>query len=241
MAATIARESSRSLEPGDGLSLLHSDRSHERLGDGRLRWRIICGGLLRAGVLLVVVGLYNVTYNGASGLAAMLHGILHNRGNHDFRIAARRETDKPAVHFLGADAIGGVVAHELSGAGFAAKVDVLQTEVIGGAAAFVAHAVEALSDLFNGVVGERETFCFHIGVVLEQVWPHESSAAGNGRGHARELDGCDGDGALTDGDRDRLARVPLVVKYTLDPRLRGHQAGFFAWQINPRAFAEAQA
>ena len=127
--------------------------ARNRCGSGRLRR--CCGGglLLQVSVLLVVVGFHKIAHDRARSGAAVEVGILHDRGDHDFRIAARRVAHEPAVGILAllAHLRARFVAHQLRGAGLPGELDILEAQRVTGAATFVDHAVHSLRDLFDGV------------------------------------------------------------------------------------------
>src|SRR5689334_7631847 len=93
--------------------------------------RVLPLGLL---VLLVVIGLDDVLYDGARGFSAVLAAFLNEYRDDYLRIAPRCVANEPSVVeelLLFADAVACVVTNDLGGSGFAGELDVLQPE--GGA------------------------------------------------------------------------------------------------------------
>ena len=66
----------------------------------------------------------------------------------------------------------------------------------------------------------------------DDVRPLEHAAGGDAAERARQLHRRDLDGALADADRDRLARVPLVMLGLQLPLGGGHDAGGLVGKID---------
>src|SRR5580704_5434455 len=160
----------------------------------------------------------------------MLAAFLNEDGNADFRIALRGVTHEPGVvgklraffheiHF--------VVADDLRGAGFAAKLDASEFEFTAGAAWFVDDTIHSVRHFFDRGVGDVKTFLADLGRVLEHVRLLKDAAGSNATNHTGELQRRGSNGALSGGDGDDFAGVPLTMKGALDPLLRRHEAGLF--------------
>src|SRR5579859_7934837 len=76
--------------------------------------------------LLVVIGLDDVARDRSGGFSSVLAAFLDENRDDDFRIAARRITDKPRIvfkFFLFANAIACPVADDLGGPGFSTELN----------------------------------------------------------------------------------------------------------------------
>ena len=195
----------------------------------------------RARVLLIVVGFHDIAGDGAGNCAAVF-AALDEHGNHNFRIAPRSIAYEPGIvleFFLLAHAIAHIIANHLRASGFAAEFDVLKPRA-GGRPAFVDYAVHSLGHFLDRIFGNGEMIHAGIRKVFQEVRLDENASTGNARNHARELDRRGGHGALTHGDGNRFASVPLAMIHALRPFLGRNQTGLFAGQINSRAMAEAE-
>ena len=163
-------------------------------------------------------------------------------GDHNFRVAPRSISHKPAVFLSFFPIYGaGFVAHQLRGAGLAGEIDVLQPQRYPECpppsltTPYIPSSPARRCRRKSGNARFSDRSDFSRGAAAQRA------AARDGCNHARQLNRRDGDRALPDGDRYRLARIPLVMVTRSRPFFRRHQARLFAGQINSRAAAKAQA
>ena len=191
---------------------------------GRGRWR------RQVAVFLVVVHLHDVAHDGR-GRSAAPAALLHQRGDHDFGIAARGVADEPAVFFqFLAEFILQLEAFGLRRAGLAGKVDVLKLdEAGGGAIGFVHDAPHSVGHLLDRVIGKREGAGLQARGVLQQVRRNQCAAVRDSGDHSRQLDGRDHHSALSDSHGNCRARIPFVMIDALDPILRWEPGRVLRW------------
>src|SRR5260370_32322506 len=198
---------------------------------------------LRLLVFLVVKGLDNFVTERPGSFAAMLSALLHQHGDNNFRVAARRVADKPGIifeFFLFPKSLAGRVTDDLRGTRFSAYFNPRQPDVSRRAAVFVHNAVHRVGYFLHGRFGKREAFFSNILRIHAQVWLFENAAHGDPTDHARELERSRGDGALTGGHRNRFTGIPFAMKDTLDPFGGSHQPGHFPGETHSGLESEAE-
>src|SRR6202022_2418759 len=134
----------------------------------------------------------------------------------------------------------GVVADDLRGSGLAAELNPGELELAASAAAFVDDAIHGVGYFFDRAFGNWESFFSHVGRVLQHVWLLKDATHGDTANHTSELQRGSRDGALADGNRNGLTRIPLTMKHPLDPFGRRHQTRLFGGEIDSGFMPEAE-
>ncbi len=147
------------------------------------------------------------------------------------------------------------MAHHLGGAGFAGEVDAFQMRgaggVVEGGHCHLCHAVGDDLPVF-GIDGNVDFARTGIGVLQgatkifgqligeDRVRADKMTSGGDAADDASELDRRGFDGALADGNVERLIGVPAVVIGLHQPLRGWHQAGLLAGQIDAGFFSVAE-
>src|SRR5215475_1336521 len=181
-----------------------------------------------------------------SGVAAV-HAVLEEHDAGNLRVVTRSEEDEPAVVAEIPVCLAGrglaLVGDDLSGPRLAAHIVTGNSRIAAGASRAVDGHPHAVFDDLKvlridrrlGLRWRRRHRLPPAAVVyrLQQMWCHTGPAVGQRRHVDGHRDRGRRDLTLTDADRNRLARVPLLVHPLTFPLRGGHQALHLIRQIVP--------
>ena len=120
-----------------------------------------------------------------------------------------------------------------------APVPVMLTSIIASMTTFRCSGLIGMRKLSLGTVGAL----LAVGGVLDlldQVRLHDHALVGQRRSRVRQLQQREAVVALADADRDRLARIPLLLEAPLLPRRRRQDAHLLALDVDAGDLAEAE-
>src|SRR5260370_14326206 len=173
----------------------------------------------------------------------MFTAFLYEHADDNFRIAARRITNKPGIVFelfLLPKLLTGGVTDDLRCSRFASDIDSGEPDVARSATFFVYDAVHGIGNLLDRRFGKRKPLFTNIRGVLQQMRLFENAAHGDPANGVCELQGSGDNGALTDGHRNGFTGIPFAMIDALDPFCRRHQPWQLLGEINSGLASQTQ-
>jgi hypothetical protein len=179
--------------------------------------------------------------------------LLNERRDHHVRIPPRRKSNEPAVvsilALIAAEFRQCLVRNRLGGTCLSREVNVLQMRA--GCSSDRIHNIRhRIRNDRPALFIEADLLHFAVIVCLAEVlrqiiwkchmWPHQPAICADCTNRTRKLyRGCR-DCPLSNSNRNRFARIPLLAEVSQLPRFRRHYTGNFLRQIDPSSLAQSK-